>query len=1478
MDLEKLQQEYGPDYYASRLGPFPYERSSVWLSFFSQIADQVIRALHPRRVFDAGCAMGFLVEAFWDRGVYCEGLDLSEFAISKVRRDIKEYCLVGSITTPITERFDVITCIEVVEHLPEDQAVTAIGNLCAAADVVLFSSTPTDLDEPTHYTVRPTLYWLELFANFGFQPDARFDASFVAPHAMLLRKGPPPPDDFLLLFSEYIRQKNTLATRSKELQEAAVQLQSLRSDQSAQAPIAETKHAAVPDASETNDFEVESAANRQLELEDELSTAQERAASLTAERDAQNSEIVGLRKEVKEFDAQVKALEAKSMWLTLQVESAEGELDKAHQRLANGSAQRGWLRREIERLSASRARQIQPIPDKEGTELTKIDESGRDSKALSEAVERLRIETSRNESLAEKLKSSDAARIELQASFDSVLASRAWRVAEKCRVPLRRIRTDWPQLYRAARFVKGKLIPPMTRGDDAARLEPVVNLGPNLGQLKPQDGRVPAPIGSADPAYQKWIDEQEPTTEDLERQAISAGLTGGPLFSIVVPVYDTDFNALRSCIESVLEQTYQRWELCIAFAAGGDPRNADLLRDLSSTESRVRIAELSQNLGISLNTNVALDLASGEYVALLDHDDVLAPFALFEVAASLQTKPEADLVYSDHDYLDLETGRRCHPLFKPDWSPEIMLSSNYITHLTVLRRSLMEQVGRFDPATDGAQDWDLFLRIASRSKQFVHIPKVLYHWRMHPASTARNDSAKNYAAEAQLLAIRNYLDRSCIDGRPEVMPNGLLHVNFDPPSDALVSIIIPTKDRVDLLSRTLSTLLALTEQPSFEILILDNGSQEKETREYLESLKEDRRIRIIWNPGPFNYSAANNLAIREARGNFFLFLNNDLEITTPDWLAELVAWANCQPIGIVGAKLLRANGSIQHAGVILGMGGFADHAFADEPAIDFGLAGSTGWYRNFLAITGACMMMRREMFEKLGGFNEAFTLCGSDVELCLRAHAQGYRILYNPFAELIHYEQQTRGHEIPASDFVESFMHYRPWILNGDPYWNPNLSLWSRRPSFRRQNELSSLAFAERHLAQLEPSPVAKNAQLHGDDVSRFDCSLEDFERLKKERDAISGLHPIRRVLWFIPTFKVPFYGGIFTVLSFAESWARKHNVDNLFAICDASDHRSMVQRIRAVYPEFDEANLYILDRTEQAVELPEVDASICTLWKTSYYAMRHRSVARRFYLIQDFEPSFYPAGSTSALVETTYRMGLYGIANTVSLKKMYESEYGGRAIFFNPSVNLRVFQPRESQEGSKPNGPWLVFCYGRPTHPRNSFELLSAALRRVKQSLGERVWIVAAGEEWKPADYGLEGIVENLGILAYEDTARLYRDSDLGVVLMLTRHPSYIPLELMASGCLVVTNVNSWTSWLLRDGENCLLSQTTATAIAETIQRGLLDFELRKRITENALEMVKNEYLDWSSQAENVYKYLCDPEAHHGPEMEERQHFEAHA
>ena len=577
--------------------------------------------------------------------------------------------------------------------------------------------------------------------------------------------------------------------------------------------------------------------------------------------------------------------------------------------------------------------------------------------------------------------------------------------------------------------------------------------------------------------YQAWIIDHEPDMIALVQQRrLVCQMSMQPLISIVMPVCDPPPEVLRAAIESVLAQTYENWELCLADGASDAPEVVDLLEEIAVQDARVHLLRLETNQGISGNANEALSLVSGEFVAFLDHDDLLAPFALFAVVQALNAHPEWDFVYSDHDLLSADGATRFNPLFKPDWSPEIMLSANYIAHLAVIRTSLIREVGGFDCTADGAQDWELFFRITERTDRVGHIPQILYHWRASAASTAMDIWVKPYVPEAQLRVIQNHLKRiGLTDAEAYFDASGFIRVKWILAHKPLVSIIIPSRGSTPLLEKCIRSILQKTEYPNFEILIINNGENGPEAYPDYQLVASDPRVRVIHYEGIFNYSAVNNFGAREAQGDLLLFLNNDTEVLDGVWLTELVLWSQRPEIGSVGAKLLHPGHIIQHAGVIVGLTGFAGHIFAGMPEGTGSIYGFAEWYRDFLAVTAACMIVRRDLFWEVDGFDEAFTLCGSDIELNMRIHALGYRVVYNPFVKLLHVESATHQGHIPAVDFRISLDHYASVLADGDPYFNSNLSYWHTHPTLTASIEENPLVFAQNFV--VEHGPGAEEVQ-----------------------------------------------------------------------------------------------------------------------------------------------------------------------------------------------------------------------------------------------------------------------------------------------------------------------------------------------------------------------------------------------------------------
>jgi GT2 family glycosyltransferase len=546
--------------------------------------------------------------------------------------------------------------------------------------------------------------------------------------------------------------------------------------------------------------------------------------------------------------------------------------------------------------------------------------------------------------------------------------------------------------------------------------------------------------------YRRWIVQREPKPADLARQRKTA-LGRRPLISVIVPVYNTPARYLEAMIRSVQDQTYPHWELCLADGGSTATHVCELIHRFTHADPRIRLTALDENRGIAGNTNAALNLAQGEFVAFLDHDDTLAPFALFEVVRAINNQPEADFIYSDEDKLD-ESGRRVDPCFKPDWSPDTLRSHNYICHLLVLRRGLVERLGGVRDGFDGAQDYDLVLRASEQSRRIVHIPQVLYHWRMHPQSTAANTDSKRYLVEAGRRALSDHLERMRTPAAiAEGHIPGVYRVIYHLPRQPLVSVLIPNRDSVALLSRCLDSI-AQSSYAHCELVILENHSEQPETFSYYRRLEQDRRVRIVAWDKPFNYAAVNNFGAAQAQGEVLLFLNNDIEGINPDWLERMVKHALRPEVGAVGAKLYYADDTIQHAGIVVGMGGVAGHAHLHFPRSAPGYMERLQIPHNCSAVTGACLMTRREVFEKAGGFDDGFVLAFNDVDLCLQIQALGYRVLWTPEAELYHFESKTRGYEDSPEKLARFQREYRRFIAKwgklleaGDPFFNPNFRL-----------------------------------------------------------------------------------------------------------------------------------------------------------------------------------------------------------------------------------------------------------------------------------------------------------------------------------------------------------------------------------------------------------------------------------------------------
>jgi GT2 family glycosyltransferase len=538
--------------------------------------------------------------------------------------------------------------------------------------------------------------------------------------------------------------------------------------------------------------------------------------------------------------------------------------------------------------------------------------------------------------------------------------------------------------------------------------------------------------------YRAWIASRE----------VPAPPSPGPRFSILTPVFNPDSRHLEECIRSVRAQTYGEWQLVLANVSSA-PHVAPICRRFSLTDDRLTVVT-AENVGIAANTALAAEHATGEWLVFLDHDDALAPHALAAVAEVITTDQDVDFVYSDEDKLD-ERGDRVDPFFKPDWSPDLLGTVNYIGHLVAVRRSLYEAAGGLRDGFDGAQDYDFFLRATPLARKIVHIPDVLYHWRRHDNSTAIDVRVKPDAHGAGRRALQAFADRWSPGAWVDLGAGPTTHRLRYPLRAELTSIIIPFRDTPEMTDQCLQSLAGYFNELPYEVLLVSNESREDKTFALMEQWERQYSwARCLEYDEPFNFQELNNWAVRQTEGPLLLFLNNDTEALHDKWLDGLAEHAQRPEIGVVGPRLLYPNGLVQHAGVVVGIGGFADHPWAGLHPDAWTPAGPSYWVRNFVAVTAACLMIERAKFEDVGGFDERFTVCGGDVDLGLRLHAAGYRNVMTPFVRLIHHESLTRDSVPPDQDVLESLRSYAPYLNGHDPYYNVNLTLEDTSCDVRR--------------------------------------------------------------------------------------------------------------------------------------------------------------------------------------------------------------------------------------------------------------------------------------------------------------------------------------------------------------------------------------------------------------------------------------------
>jgi O-antigen biosynthesis protein len=916
---------YDERYYESHCGGIPYDREEPhWLRFFGDIAKRIDDQLTPKTVLDVGCAIGMLVEALRSQGINASGIDISEWAIAQVPVSIRPYCRVGSITEDLGDHYDLITCIEVLEHLPRSMAAAAIANLCRHSDRILFSSTSDDFEEPTHLNVESPSYWAQLFAANGFTRDFDFDASFLSPQATLFCRSQPEVNGAI---SGYERVLWNLRT--------------------------------------------------------ELVSARDDFAATNSQLAATNSEL------------------------------AE-ELSS----LSNLASRAALLREQLAELDARRRAEV------------------------GAALQALELSDNRQLQIGRRLDDTESRLAEATFQLEAVYRTRLLRYSFK-------LRSAYAGLAGRPK--------PWTLDALSAEPEPVF------------------------PSYATWISAYD-TMDDDDRGQLADRLSylpDPPTISVLLPTYNTPRRYLFDAVDSVISQIYPHWELCIADDCSTQPETLDALAEVELMDSRIRVVRRSQNGHISAALNTALNMSSGTWVTSLDHDDTLAEHALAMFALAIDEDPQLEFIYSDEDKID-DAGTRSDPFFKPDFDPLLLQGQNYVCHLSMYRRELLHDIGEHREGYEGSQDWDLALRASEQlsPRQIAHIPRVLYHWRVHPGSTASSLSAKSYAAIAGQRAVADHIERSGRAGH--VVPagaSGWTRVKWtipDPPP--LVSIVIPTRDGT-YLRRCVDSIRQRTTYPNFEIVVVDNGSESHPVLEYLRDLEPS--LTIIRDDAPFNYPEINNRAVGRARGEVVCLLNDDTEILGGDWLDEMVGQVMQEGVGAVGAMLYYPNGEIQHAGVILGIGGVAGHAMRTGDRLSVAGSGRIQLPRSMSAVTGACMVVRREAWEQVKGMDARnLPVAFNDIDFCLRLIEAGWRVVWTPFAELLHHESISRGLDTEgerATRFAREIRYMKQrWglKLRNDPAYNPNLTLQYENFSLGWPPRVLAFGPGQKDEAVNEPAPI----------------------------------------------------------------------------------------------------------------------------------------------------------------------------------------------------------------------------------------------------------------------------------------------------------------------------------------------------------------------------------------------------------------------
>lgn len=896
--------------------------------------------------------------------------------------------------------------------------------------------------------------------------------------------------------------------------------------------------------------------------------------------------------------------------------------------------------------------------------------------------------------------------------------------------------------------------------------------------------------------------------------------TSKPTISIIIPVYNVQAKLFRQTLESLQNQTSQDFEVCIS--DGGADKVKDIVDEFSSSMS-IHYTSTKKQLGISENTNHAIKLATGQYLAFLDHDDRLDVEAISSLCQSIKDL-HPDVIYTDECIID-ESSKVLNYFYKPDFSLDLLYSQNYICHFLCVRRQLAQKVGDFRPEYDGAQDYDFILRLTEHTHKIVHIPKNLYQWLSQPESTSTNADAKPYANAAGLKALNDHLERQYHGNAYAIESDNLFvyHTIFKTFDKQKVEIIIPFRDGKELTEACLESVIQHSGDYNYSVTLIDNQSSAPETREWLEQVLDNSRIKLLKADFEFNWSKLQNLGIEQSDADVFVFLNNDAVVLEDNWLQTLCSNALRQDIGVVGPLLLYEDDTIQHAGVVIGLGGYAGHLYMGMQPVHAGVNYISPMVpRNVTAVTGACMVISKSTLDKIGLFDENFIVCGSDIEICLRAHRAGLRNLYTPFTRLSHLESKTRDTYIPDIDFELSQKAYQEFWDNGDPFFNPNLSLESMVPQPKNlttntPQQLTRESFS--HKALRHTRNLLKRNKLIVKTYRKL-FRIDEKDRLltnirARNIDLFPEDHKSQkpRINLVVPTIaKKKTFGGIATALKFFAAFD-ENIYDKRIIVCDIAVRPEDLQAFpgyqlanQGTHSTDSQSQFQITDSccaSHPTLTVSENDYFIATAWWTAqdFYPVakwqeQHYHLKKPhnlIYLIQDFEPGFYPWSEHYICAENTYHSDypVTAVFNSHELKT-YFLEHGyefNQSYSFDPVLNDQLKNhlvndaemPRQKQ----------IIVYGRPSVPRNVFGFVVASLQQAFQGRNDaNEWkLLSLGENHPAMRIADNTYLRSTGKLNLDEYARVMEESYLGISLMVSPHPSYPPLEMSSFGVKTITN-----------------------------------------------------------------------------------------